>query len=62
MIINSDLDMVDDYNNSNLEQQKIELVKLRLKNGYYDRDEVYQSLLDNLVKDLIPPTNESSIF
>jgi len=42
-----------DMNNHNLdagiEKQKIELIKLRIKNKYYERDEVYNKVVSELL-------------
>jgi hypothetical protein len=33
---------------SSLESQKIELIKLRIKNKYYDRDEILQKVVQEM--------------
>ncbi|MBD3226278.1 MAG: hypothetical protein GF313_16235 [Caldithrix sp.] len=44
------------YNkNNDLESQKIELIKLRIKNGFYDRDFVLNRVVEGLINDPLAP-------
>ena len=36
--------------NMDLEKQKIELVKLRIENGYYNREDVLRKVVDQIFK------------
>ena len=36
----------------NINQQKLELVKLRIKNGFYQKDEVFNKLISEIIKEI----------
>lgn len=40
--------MKSDGDNSSLQDQKIELIKLRIKNKYYDRDDILQKVIQEI--------------
>ncbi len=40
-------------NMSELEQKKIELIKLRIKNKYYDREEILEKVVQEIIKNEI---------
>ena len=35
-----------------INEQKLELVKLRIKNGFYEKDEVFNKVILEIVKDI----------
>jgi hypothetical protein len=43
-------EMTNKTNSDGLEKQKIELIKLRIKNKFYDRDDVYEKVISELIK------------
>ncbi len=40
---------------SNIEEQKIELIRLRIKNGFYNRDEVFNRIADEILNKKLKP-------
>lgn len=42
--------MTDNDAFSNIERQKIDLVKMRIKNNYYNRDEVLEKVISEIVR------------
>lgn len=36
------------------QEQKLELIRLRIRNGFYNKSDVLETVVDNLLKDSLP--------